>query len=307
MLRHLLIALSAIALLSHPAQKSSAGGLEIGPGHKGLAIGNVPEFTGLRINFRDTNLVRADGVNITFWRSGDQASGRVRGLALGVFGPEADVISGLSVGLVGVAAQEQLRGIAMGGLGMGVGQDFKGIAMGGLGMGVGQDVTGLAIGGLGMGVGEDATGILIGGLGAGIGEDFKGVGIGGLGFGVGGSAKGFMAGGLGFGVGEDFRGIALAGLGFGVGGTMEGLAVSGMGMGCHATRGVTVAPVMIRGKEMWGVSVSAYNRFDDQMEGLAIGLLNITEELHGVQLGVLNIVWDNPKPRRILPIINWGG
>lgn len=37
-------------------------------------------------------------------------------------------------------------------------------------------------------------------------------------------------------------------------------------------------------------SASAFYRFDDSMEGIAIGLVNITDELHCVQLGLLNIV-----------------
>ena len=69
---------------------------------------------------------------------------------------------------------------------------------------------------------------------------------------------------------------------------------------------LTAGLIMTRGEEMQGVTVSAYNKWDFRMEGLAIGLLNITHELKGVQLGVLNIAYDNPGWRRILPLVNWG-
>ena len=314
------LALLAVAPLSSGVH---AGGVELGPNHKGLAIGNVPEWSGVRLNFSDKHLQRVDGINFTIWRARGVPSGSVNGLALGVWGPEAEDITGVSAGLVGVRAEhsasgillggvglgagEDLKGLAIGGLGMGVGNDLRGIAIGGLGMGVGRNLRGIGIGGLGMGVGEDASGILLAGLGAGIGENFRGIGLSLLGFGVGANATGLMASGLGFGVGKDFRGIAVGGLGMGVGGKMEGVALAGLGMGMRETRGITAASVMIRGYEMHGLSVSAYNRFDDSMEGLAIGLLNITHELHGVQLGLLNIAWDNPRGRRILPIVNWGG
>ena len=43
---------------------------------------------------------------------------------------------------------------------------------------------------------------------------------------------------------------------------------------------------MTRGEDMQGVTTSAYNQWDFRMEGLAIGLLNVTHELKGVQLGL---------------------
>ena len=39
--------------------------------------------------------------------------------------------------------------------------------------------------------------------------------------------------------------------------------------------------------------------------GLAIGIVNFAEELHGAQIGLINIARNNPSGRRVLPVINW--
>ena len=76
--------------------------------------------------------------------------------------------------------------------------------------------------------------------------------------------------------------------------------------GATETQAFTAALLTTRGESMQGLTVSAYNKWDFRMEGVAIGLLNITHELKGVQLGLLNIAYANPGWRRIFPIINWG-
>lgn len=231
--------------------------------------------------------------------------------------------AGLMIGGVGLGVSGDVVGVAAGGIGMGAGRDASGIFVGGLGVGVGHDLRGLAVGGLGMGVGGNATGLCLGGLGSGIGEDFRGVALAGLGTGVGENASGLMIAGIGQGVGENFQGISLAGIGsgtgedftglgvagigLGVGGHLRGVALAGVGVGADRTSALTVAAGTTRGQVMQGVTVSVYNKWETSMEGLSIGLINITEELHGVQLGLLNVVHGNPKGRRLLPLINWGG
>ena len=39
--------------------------------------------------------------------------------------------------------------------------------------------------------------------------------------------------------------------------------------------------------------------------GLAIGIVNFAEELHGAQIGLMNIARNNPSGRQVLPVINW--
>ena len=53
------------------------------------------------------------------------------------------------------------------------------------------------------------------------------------------------------------------------------------------------------------MGVSAFNDIRGSQRGLTIGLVNRAWSLHGVQVGVINIVRNNPKGRRVLPIFNW--
>lgn len=41
--------------------------------------------------------------------------------------------------------------------------------------------------------------------------------------------------------------------------------------------------------------------------GISIGLLNYARELHGMQIGVLNIAGNNSSPFRVLPLLNGHG
>ena len=52
-----------------------------------------------------------------------------------------------------------------------------------------------------------------------------------------------------------------------------------------------------------GLSVAAWNQHHSRMRGLSIGLLNRTENLHGVQIGLLNYAGNNAN-FRWLPLIN---
>lgn len=379
-MRPLIIAVALISLLATPALAS----LDIGPGTTGLSIGNSPVWDGVRLNFADNGIDHIRGLNFTVWRAnGDgPGEGTIDGVGLGIWGPKAERLRGLHIGVaevvasdevtgigislvgvgvgttsffggeeygygrmrgifiggLGLGAASDISGVAIGGLGMGAGENISGVAIGGLGMGVGRDLKGIAIGGLGMGVGEDLTGIAIGGLGAGVGghargailgligagvgESFKGVGAAGIGLGIGEDASGLLVSGIGhgvgenftgislagigIGVGEDFKGIAISGIGMGVGNTLTGIGIGGLGIGAPRTKALTASLLMTRGEEMQGVTIGAYNKWDFRMEGLAIGLLNITDELKGVQVGLLNIAYANPGWRRIFPIINWG-
>jgi hypothetical protein len=91
-----------------------------------------------------------------------------------------------------------------------------------------------------------------------------------------------------------------------VGEHLRGIAIGGLAAGASRSTGLTAALATTKGDEMGGVTVGAWNRWDSRMDGLAIGLINITDELRGVQLGLLNIAHSNPGWRRVLPIVNWG-
>ena len=76
----------------------------------GLAIGDKPEMTGLRINFRDRNLREVRGVNLTLWSPYEPPTGRVVGLALGVPATGARKIDGVALGVFGVGVSQSIYG-----------------------------------------------------------------------------------------------------------------------------------------------------------------------------------------------------
>lgn len=53
-----------------------------------------------------------------------------------------------------------------------------------------------------------------------------------------------------------------------------------------------------------GVSVSAYNNIVGEQRGVTFGVVNRTTRIKGVQFGLINIVRENRKGLRVLPIFN---
>lgn len=241
------------------------------------------------------------------------------GLGIGAGGE----LRGISIGGIGAGAGGGVRGLAVGGIGVGSGGDVRGIALGGIGAGVGGNVRGLAAGGIGVGAGGNIRGIVIGGIGAAAGGDLRGAAIGGIGVGAGGDARGLLIGGIGAGVGGDVRGIAIGGVGVGAGDRIHGAAIGLVGVGsprieglaiggyvrAEEVRGLIIAPALFRSFEsadVRGVVLSGVTVTHGHQKGLALAVVNYAESLDGVQLGVLNIVRENPAGRRWLPIVNWG-
>src|SRR5688572_16118292 len=179
---------------------AAAQSLDLTINNTGLSIGDSRFVRGVRLNFRDRNLERVDGINATIWFPFDDArGGAVRGLALGVPLTGARSISGAGIGILGVGAEDEFTGLGIGGFGVGAGGDVRGIVIGGFGVGAGGSVTGLTIGGFGAGSGGTVKGITIGGFGAGAGGDITGLQIGGFGVGAGGNVTGISIGGFGAG------------------------------------------------------------------------------------------------------------
>lgn len=306
-----------------------------------ISIGNHPRVDGLRINFRDRDLGLVRGVNVTLWNpERDARGGTVKGFAIGLPLTGAGEIRGFGAGIFGVEAEGDIRGITLAGVGAGAGGTLSGISIAGIGAGAGGGVRGLTVGGIGVGSGGDIGGIAVGGIGAGAGGDVRGIVIGGIGAAAGGSVTGLAVGGVGVGGGGDVRGIAIGGVGVGAGGRLTGLAIGGIGVGAGGTfhglgiagvgvgaptleggaiasmvggrtvRAVVIAPILFRtteDAEFTGASLSSVNAVRGHQTGLTIGIVNYAESLFGMQLGVVNVVRDNPSGRRVLPIVNWGG
>lgn len=316
-----LIQLLLLAVLPVPSLAGAQEpGLKLAFGDFGLGFGDVPRLDGLRLNLRDSALERIRGINVTIWEPHEEIGGTVMGLSLGVPLTGAHTLRGLGVG-AGITVQEEFDGVGIGALGMGVGGNARGIIVGGLGAGGGGDLRGLALGGLGVGAGGDVEGVIVGGLGIGAGERARGLLLGGLGVGAGGDVTGIVAGGLGVGAGADVTGIAIGGLGVGVGGEatglvvggagagiseLSGVAIGGLGVGIGSGLGVVIAPgyfKLDREGTFRGVSVSAFNHAQGAHRGLQIGILNVADELHGWQVGLLNIA-RNKDSFSVLPLLN---
>lgn len=285
--RSLLGLIAATALVPTLAHSQESGT----PVRRVISIGNHPRVDGLRLNFRDRELDLVRGANVTIWSPYNDAGGTVKGLAVGLPITGADRISGIGIALAGISANEDLRGLMLGGIGAGAGGDMRGITIGGIGAGAGGSVRGLAIGGVGVGAGGDARGILIGGVGVGAGGDVTGLAIGGVGVGAGGTLHGVALG---------IVGVAAP--------RIEGIAV-GSFVRAEKVRGLVISPLMfrsLRSAEVRGVTASGVNIVHGHQRGLAIGLVNYTESMNGLQLGGINIIRDNPRGRRVLPVLNWG-
>lgn len=99
-------------------------------------------------------------------------------------------------------------------------------------------------------------------------------------------------------------GVALGGIGVGAP-SLHGLMIGGVGVG-----GVDVnAIVMTAGYfhvasdkgSFQGGAIGSVNKIDGVQHGLTIGLFNYAADLHGMQLGIINVS-DNGGHLRVLPI-----
>ena len=276
----------------------------------GICFGNAPRFSGLRFNIMDNRIETINGINVTAWKANDKnAGGTVNGISLGLL-PYAGDLNGIQVGLLGSGAKKNMRGINIGMIGAGAGSDMIGLNFGGIGLGAGKNMKGVTIGLVGAGAGDNAIGINIGGLGLGAGNNMIGINI----------------GGLGVGAGDKIMGVTIAGIGAGAGDRLTGLTVCGLAAGAPIIKGLTVAGLALGGKNITGLSIalgsiqvradkgdgeynglafSAFNFIKGTMKGVAVGIVNYAYRLKGLQIGLVNIVRDNPRGRTVLPIINF--
>jgi len=263
--------------------------------------------------------------------------GIIRGISInGIGGGAGGGIEGFGVAGLGFGTGGSVRGAVIGGLGAGIGGSVRGLAIGGLGVGTGGRVDGVMAGLVGVAAGGGGRGALIGGIGVGSGADFDGLLIAGIGSGVGGNLSGLALNGVGLGVGGDASGFFANLGGMGVGGTLRYVSVNGIGVGATRIEGLSVngaymttphaAGVMAAGLwlrvRIWddeppgrardyearleGVGIGAFTQVLGHQQGLTIGLVNFARSLNGVQLGLINIVRDNPPGRKVLPVVNWG-
>jgi hypothetical protein len=332
------LALIGLALVigfgTAPAQS-----LDIPSKHGGLSFGNSRTFNGLRFNFRDSQVEVINGVNITFWkpRDKDNDDAVVNGLSLGLM-PGAGTYHGVQIGLLGVAAAKSLTGISLGligmgaggainginvgGIGLGSGGNIEGISLAGIGLGTGENITGISLAGFGLGSGKNIEGISIAGFGLGAGENLTGISVAGFGLGAGKNLSGVNIAGFGLGAGENLTGISVAGFALGAGERLTGLSFAGLAAGSREMIGATFAGGVVGGKTLTGLmaaggmvhvvkegtftgcAVSSFNYIRGSQTGVSIGIVNYAWSVKGIQLGLINIVRDNPAGLKVLPVFN---
>lgn len=161
------------------------------------------------------------------------------------------------------------------------------------------------VNGLSVGVIQSAgtlNGINAGILGIGVSEYLNGITIGCLLVG-GGDMNGLSLSGL-YGEIEDASGVAVSGL-FIATNNLNGLELGGLFAHTeNNANGVSVSPgvVMCNG-QFTGVTAGSFVK-TKKMNGLSIGVVNMSDELHGIQIGLLNHAANNPKGLRWFPLIN---
>jgi hypothetical protein len=77
-------------------------------------------------------------------------------------------------------------------------------------------------------------------------------------------------------------------------------------VGAERIRGVVLAPAWFEVTDeghFTGVAISAVNRVRGEQRGLVIGVVNYAEQLHGVQLGLINWAGNNTT-FKLLPLVN---
>jgi len=80
-------------------------------------------------------------------------------------------------------------------------------------------------------------------------------------------------------------------------------------VGGRELEGVQLALGTVRVTEQGRMSLfsaSAFNHFKGTQTGLSIGLVNFAWRLRGLQIGLVNIVKENPRYLRVLPLFNAG-
>jgi hypothetical protein len=188
-----------------------------------LCIGACPRVIGVRVTWRDQEVRRVDGINVTMWTPYEEGYGKTNGLALGLPISSSGNVDGFVVSPLAAQTTDRLRGVGVAGLAIGVDRPRGAVASGLLTLA--GESRGIALSGVASIATSGSYGIVAGGLGV-----FAGGG------------SGLAAAGLAGHVGGGFRGISATGLAL-FSGSASGLAASGAIHMAHDFRGVSIALV----------------------------------------------------------------
>jgi hypothetical protein len=121
---------------------------------------------------------------------------------------------------------------------------------------------------------------------------------------LGGSLTGITLGGLAAGAGETATGLVAGGLAAGAGTRILGIGASVAYLRAPEITGLALTGGYLHTDVLRGVAVAGHCRAEAEQRGLAIGVVNTTPRLHGVQIGLLNHAGNNPSGLRWLPLLN---
>jgi hypothetical protein len=270
-----------------PPEPVSHAALHLAIREVGISFGNAPTVHGLRFNWRDRELRRVDGLDVTAIGNENPGSA-IHGIGVLLYSDFANIwvdeLDGLGVSPTWLGVKRS-RGVLIG-ASMATTGDAVGIQFGGLGL-VAAEARGIQLGGLlvygGSMYGLTATGLFAWAENG----SMAGINVGGLGVRAT-KIWGVNVGGLGVRGDESVTGISVAGLIVGAGDRLTGIAV---------------APLATTG-DLTGLSVAGYHKITGTQRGVTIGLVNDARELRGLQIGVVNTARNNRGALRTLPLVN---
>lgn len=307
----------------HRKEICGHGSLNLGFDNTGICFGNSAYHTGIRFNVVECGIKEVNGINFTFWKGKEKTLNNftMNGVSLGVL-PTVGKGCGLSLGVGGVVAKEELFGINFGGLAVVSAGSLKGVNFGGLaaiaaegGMaGInygtlaavsGAEMKGINMAGLACVSGSSMAGINIGGLACVAGANMTGVNIGGLALVGRNGITGINVGGIAI-VAEDND---ITGLNITLGKmvtkqAIKGINFAGYKIEAESAAGLCISCAWIDTDDLEGLSIAPFIRTYNKNSGLSIGIVNYAEELQGIQIGLLNIAKNNALGTIVFPFIN---
>jgi hypothetical protein len=290
----MLILVLSLAAIQPPQDTLIAApfALDLGIAHSGISLGNSRRWNGVRVNLRDAGVARVNGASLTFWKARQDGNREARftGVTFGLVGPEAGVLQGINVGVVGVLAYHDMTGLNIGGGALVSKGTLRGLSLAPFAVVSRGNVAGITVGGLGIASWGDLKGINVGGLGIYSVGRIAGITVAPLAIVGRDQILGLNASAITVSANGRVGGLTVAGLVVSSGEVVEGISVAGLWMEAPTLRGLSIAP---------------YNRVRGDQHGIAIGILNHAHALHGLQLGVINHAGNNPGPLRWLPLLNF--
>ena len=202
------------------------------------------------------------GINLSIWPSlSTQRLDTIHGNTLLNIGLNSRMnrLSGIGVNVLGATTKRSVHGVQTAGFFNITGEDVRGIQAAGITNVTGANLWGASLSRLVGIVGTDVNGLMVSG----------GVNI------IGGGVQGVSASGLVNVLGGDSEGVQLAGISNVSGGRTEGLQLAGL--------------FNVSGGDLVGFQISALlNVAAHEIRGMQVGLLNVSNNAKGLQVGLFN-------------------